>query len=306
MRFYRILRATLILELITLFAFSGNSQFANYPNQDAFQIMQFNNKKDIQSVLISKYGAFYPEIELKLKLLKYDKNGHLIYQKNYSERTRSWTNESHYIYNENQELERRMTSHVFEAKKEISFYETGKLMRTEFMKGEEKGEVKSYEYRRDEIISKYTTQSGSDYLIECRKLDEWGNEIAYDEISMTSDSIEYKLSYSYKYEGDKIIEQIHYGKKEGKVSSSDIIEYDDNDRISKISSTAGSADELLEFFYNTQGNISKINHRGGGTYGFKNDFEYTYKYDEKGNWIERFVRINGRDNSVTKRIIKFY
>jgi len=306
MRFYQILKGTLLLGLMILFAFSGNCQFANYASQNSFQIMQFNNKKDIQSVLISKYGAFYPEIELKLKSLKYDKNGHLIYQKNYSERTRLWTNESHYLYNENQELEKKITNRVLENKKETSFYENDKLMRIEFMKGEEKVEIKSYEYRGYEIISKYTTPSGSDYFIQCRKLDDRGNEIAYDEISMASDSIEYKLSYNYKYEGDKIVEQIHYGKNEKKVSGSDIIEYDDNDRISKIYSTAGSADELLEFFYNAQGNISKINHRGGGTYGFKQDFEYTYKYDEKGNWIERFVRMNGMDNSVTKRIIKYY
>lgn len=306
MKFYQILKVLLLLGLITMFAFSGNCQFTNDTNQDFFQIMQFNNEKGIQSVLISKYGVFYPEIELKLKTLQYDESGQLVYQKNYNERTRSWTNESHYLYNDNQELERRITNKAFEDKMETSFYENGKIMRIEFMKGGKKIETKSYEYRKDEIISKYTQQFGADYFIQCRKLDELGNEIAYDEISMMSDPIEYKLSYKYKYKGDKIVEQTYYGKNDGKVSSFTVIEYGDNGNISKILTSSKSGDELLAFFYNTQGNISKINHRDNGTYGFKQDFEYTYKYDEKGNWVERFVRMNGKDNSVTKRIIKYY
>ncbi len=274
-------------------------------NVITYKVMELQNEDNVNSVVISTYGVFYPEHEIRLKTLLFNERGDLVFQKNFRPRSGKWFSEFQYLYDKNGNLEKRIMVYANQEKKEINFYKNEILDSTQYYKEGGYAETLHYIRTENEEIRRFVSKQGSAYYTQCRKLDDQGNEIAYDEISSVDEPIEYQPTYSYEYENDRIIKQTHYNKR-GVVDSKEVIEFDELNRVIKVSTNLISSNALTEFKYNKEGDIIAWKVSDDNPHALGENYEFEYKYDQFGNWIERKVKLNGKNSSVTKRDIQYF
>ena len=56
---------------------------AQAQNIITYQVMRLNNKKNVKSVVISTYGVFYPDNEIRLKTLSFNEQGELVFKRTF-------------------------------------------------------------------------------------------------------------------------------------------------------------------------------------------------------------------------------
>lgn len=217
-----------------------------------------------------------------------------------------------YVYNKDNEATKE-TSYKDETKGRYSEYihkdgqlveakyykEDGTLMGTQYM---------SYDDNGNKLLSKAT--------------DVEGNPIQVVELTYTKDN---KVASAKENKRGKFVRYAKYeypNEKEEKVISMDtkaadetiksytVNTYDDNKNV--ISAVQYTADGTLEkktiYKYNEQGDqtLREISDADGVIEDY-NYVRYEYKYDEKGNWIEKTEYLkNGNSLDLEKRVIEYY
>jgi hypothetical protein len=62
---------------------------------------------------------------------------------------------------------------------------------------------------------------------------------------------------------------------------------------------------ITEYFYNKNGYVQEFIVKEIGQFSKTESVKYTYKYDRYGNWVIKYVLINGKKRKVIKRKIKY-
>jgi hypothetical protein len=131
--------------------------------------------------------------------------------------------------------------------------------------------------------------------------------------------------YIFKYdEKDNLIES-DCVQPNGSLKSKKICKYDNNGNL--LEENYIKPEGNLEIRYDNKGNmIERKSHKSDGSIledcFFKNDnrgneieanwlisknsFKYTYKYDVRGNWIQKITFVNGTQKASTERIIEYF
>ena len=187
-----------------------------------------------------------------------------------------------------------------------------------------------YDIKGNNVEENYYNSDGKLYSQVTYKYDEKGNEIEYalwkDCYKCPNGSMNYNRKYVYKYDdGGNMIEKSEY-KSDGNLQPLKGYKYDD--RGNKIEehnyyyTSDGSSNGKNIYIYDDRGNqIGKIRYEPDGrindkqSYGYKSwneyksvVYEYEYKYDSKGNWIEE-ITYKGEakiPQTIDVRIIEYY
>lgn len=94
--------------------------------------------------------------------------------------------------------------------------------------------------------------------------------------------------------------------KSGYLKTYYIFTYNNQNIINSQKIDYGDGDKMItEYFYNKKGYVQEFMVKEIGQFSKKELVKYTYKYDKYGNWVIKYILMNGKKRKVTKRKIRY-